>query len=83
MHQVKPRAIVDALDRAGVSAPDEALEEGVALGALGDAGKLRVLPRDADAGVPHDERQEAGLTVGEAVVGAGSQANDSNSLAVA
>jgi hypothetical protein len=51
-----------------VTAPDEALEEGVALGALGYAGNPRVLPRDADAGVPRDERQEAGLTVGEAVL---------------
>ena len=29
---------------------------------------LRVLPRDADAGVPHDEHQEARLTLGEAVL---------------
>lgn len=68
VHQVEPRAVVDALDGAGVSTPHETVEEGVALRALSDADDLRVLPRDADAGVPHDERQEPGLTFSEAVL---------------
>jgi hypothetical protein len=59
---------VHALDGAGVAAPHEAVEEGIALGALGDTGDLRVLPRNADAGVPHDEPKKPGLTLGEAVL---------------
>jgi hypothetical protein len=59
---------VDALDGAGVATSDEAVEEGVALRALGDAGDLRVLPRDADAGMPHHERQEPRLALGESVM---------------
>jgi hypothetical protein len=35
---------------------------------LGDAGDLRVLPRDADARMPHHERQEPRLPLGEAVM---------------
>ena len=68
MDQVEPRAIMDALDGTGVAASHETVEKSVAFGALSDAGESGVLPRDADAGVPHDELQEPRLTLGEAVL---------------
>src|SRR5690606_40142705 len=52
----------------------EAVEEGVALGALGDAGNLRVLPWHTDAGVPHDEFEEPCLALGEPMVDDGPDA---------
>jgi hypothetical protein len=67
---------VDALDGAGVATSHQAVEEGIALRALGDAGDLRVLPRDAHAGMPHHERQEPRLPLGESVIHDGLDAGE-------
>jgi hypothetical protein len=64
MDVVKPRAVVDALAGVRITTPDKLVEERVALRPVRDAGNARVLPRDADAGVPHHEYQEPRLTVG-------------------
>ena len=66
MDVIEPRAVVDAVDGTRVATPDELVEEGVALRPVRDAGEARVLTRDADAGVPHDEHEEARLTLREA-----------------
>lgn len=72
VHVIQPRAVVDASDRGGESPAHEPREERVALpAAIGDAGEARVLPRNADAGVPHDEHEEARLAFGEPHVGDG------------
>lgn len=71
MDVIEPRAVVNALDCVGVAASDELVEEGIALRPLRDACEARVLPRDADAGVPHHDYQEARLTLGKAEFGDG------------
>src|SRR6266540_3775028 len=70
MHVIQPRAIVDAVGRDRVPAPDELVEERVALlAAARDTGERAVLPLDAQPGVPHDEEEEPGLPLREAVIG--------------
>jgi hypothetical protein len=67
MQVVQPRAVVHAVAADGVTSLHELLEKRIAsLAAVRDAGEACVLARDAHAGVPHHEHEEARLALGEA-----------------
>ena len=70
VHVIEARAIVDAVDGDGESAPGEFVEERVApIAAVGDASEGGVLPLHAETGVPHDQHEEPRLALREAVIG--------------
>jgi hypothetical protein len=70
VHVTEPRAIVDTVASHRISTSDELVEECVALlAAIRDGCERRVLARDADAGMAHDQFQEPGLPLAEAEIG--------------
>jgi len=86
VHVEEPRAVVNAVHGGGKPAPDELVEQRVApIAAIGDAGEGGVLPLHTQTRVPHDQDEEPGLALGEAVIddslmafGGGHQSNISS-----
>jgi hypothetical protein len=66
---IEPGAVVNAVRGAGKPTLDELVEQRVALlAAVGDAGEGRILSFHTETGVPHDEHEEARLTLREAEI---------------
>ena len=69
MDVIEPGAVVDAVVGTAHSRAGRACRKRrCTFAAVRDAGKARVLPFDAHAGMPHHKHQEPRLTLGEAVL---------------